>query len=570
MRHSTVPLILLAALSFFAGLGRGPITDADEAFYAESAREMVESGDWLTPHYNYQPRFQKPALYYWLTATLYLATGPNELAARFWSALAGIGLVLVTAACARRWCDDGTGLLAGAIAATSFGYFAMARMALPDLPLAFFITLTIYAALVATLDRVRSQRPWLLLAATAAALGFLMKGPVATVIPALVVVPVLLIERRSLNVRFSDFALSTLLFMAIAAPWYVGMWMEHGAAYFTSFFVGDNYERFATSRFNDPRPWWFYLPIVAGGLFPWTALLLVWLSPIWRFMTRRRDIDTLELRLLLWAALPLVFFTLSVGKQPRYILPVLPPLAILLASSILERTRDWRSLDGARVRPRASMAVVLGTLLAGASLVALAALVYRARVLFVDVGDQFTIGSAVVIGALGIVVMLLSVTSAWRAGPGLLAVAAAVTFAVLPYGVLAAPSDAAVRQLARVIQSERRDGEAIATYQVFVRNLVYYTESHQTDLIHDEHVADWIDHHPHALIALRAEDLNRVEAIANRYAVQFHPVAQLPYFDDGGIRLRTLLWPNRELDLSHVVLVRASPQPGSFRTESKK
>ena len=95
-----IPVVLLAALSFVGGLGRGAIGDNDEAFYAESAREMVESGDWITPRFNYEPRFQKPALYYWLTAALFAVTGPHEFAARLWSALAGIGLVLVTTACA--------------------------------------------------------------------------------------------------------------------------------------------------------------------------------------------------------------------------------------------------------------------------------------------------------------------------------------------------------------------------------------------------------------------------------------------------------------------------------------
>src|SRR5918993_3370300 len=130
--HSiTLPLLLLAALTFFTGLGRGAITDSDEAFYAESAREMVASGDWLTPHYNYEPRFQKPVLYYWLTSATYLVTGPSELGARLWAAIAGLGLVLVTAAAGRRWYDETTGLLAGAIVATSFGYFSIGRMALP-------------------------------------------------------------------------------------------------------------------------------------------------------------------------------------------------------------------------------------------------------------------------------------------------------------------------------------------------------------------------------------------------------------------------------------------------------
>src|SRR4030095_4846699 len=91
----------LAALPFCLGLGRQAITDSDEAYYAEAAREMVEGGDWLTPHFNYENRWQKPVLYYWLTATLYELTGPTEAGARFWSALSGVGLVLVTFAVAR-------------------------------------------------------------------------------------------------------------------------------------------------------------------------------------------------------------------------------------------------------------------------------------------------------------------------------------------------------------------------------------------------------------------------------------------------------------------------------------
>src|SRR5690606_32149521 len=127
VRGLTLPLVLLAALTFLVGLGRGAITDSDEAFYAEAAREMVASGDWITPTFNGEPRFQKPILYYWLTAGTYLVTGPTESAARLWAALSGVGLVLVTAACARRWFDEGTALLAGAIVATAFGYYAIGR-----------------------------------------------------------------------------------------------------------------------------------------------------------------------------------------------------------------------------------------------------------------------------------------------------------------------------------------------------------------------------------------------------------------------------------------------------------
>jgi 4-amino-4-deoxy-L-arabinose transferase-like glycosyltransferase len=553
VRRSTVPLLLLCALSFFVGLGSGAITDADEAFYAQSAREMVESGDWITPHYNYEPRFQKPVLYYWLTAATYLATGPNEFAARLWSAMSGVGLVLVIAACGRRWFDEDIGLLAGAIAATTFGYFTMARMALPDLPLTFFITLSIYAALVAMLDREPYPRKFLLLSAAAAALAFLTKGPVGIVIPALVVVPIVLLERRSVNLELTDFVLALLLFLSLALPWYVVMWMRHGTAYLEGFFVGDNYERFATARFNDPRPWWFYLPVLAGGLLPWTPLVIVWFAPIWQFLSRRRDIASLDIRLLMWAVLPLLFYSLSVGKQPRYLLPVLPPVALLLAGSIVERTREWRSLDGVRVRPRPNRAVVLGCALSGAFLVAVATLLYRARPLFVDVSDAVALTAVGVIGLVGATVVIVSFTSGWRGAPLCLAAASAITFAVLPYGVLARPHDSAVWHLAQAVAAENDHRRPVGTYHVFVRNLIFYTGVRQADLLDDSHLEAFATDNPGALVVLPAADLERLERAGS---LRFERLRLLRYFEEGQFKLGTLVQPRAEEDLTTIVLAR--------------
>src|SRR5688572_33142237 len=125
MRRAVLSLILLSCFTFFLALGRPAISDSDEGFYAEAAREMVEGGDWLTPHFNYEDRWQKPILYYWLTAAAYGAAGTSESAARWWSAFSGLGLVLLTWAVARRMTGRGDAAwLAGAIVATSFGYFA--------------------------------------------------------------------------------------------------------------------------------------------------------------------------------------------------------------------------------------------------------------------------------------------------------------------------------------------------------------------------------------------------------------------------------------------------------------
>ena len=121
---------------------------------------------------------------------------------------------------------------------------------------------------------------------------------------------------------------------ALTLPWFAAMTATHGVAYLERFFFAENLERFATARYNDPRPIWYYAPIVLGGLLPWSPLMLVWWRPVRRMLARARRIEPAEIWLGLWAAAPLVFYSISVGKQPRYVLPVLPPLAILLARGV--------------------------------------------------------------------------------------------------------------------------------------------------------------------------------------------------------------------------------------------
>ena len=552
MHRITLPLLLLAALTFFAGLGRGAITDSDEAFYAEASREMVASGDWVTPYYNYEQRWQKPIAYYWLTSATYLATGASELGARFWAAMAGVGLVLVTAAAGRRWYDETTGLMAGAIVATNFGYFTIGRMSLPDLPLTFCITLAIWAALVSTLEQERSPRQFVILAALGFGLGFLMKGPVGLILPAIVIVPVLMIERRSIGLNPIDIVLGFIVMIAVAAPWYLLMWARHGNEYLNSFFIGDNFERFATDRFNDPRPWWFYLPVVAGGLLPWTPLALVWLGPITQFLRGRRAVGTIDLRLLMWAVFPLVFYSLSIGKQPRYVLPVLPPLALLLASSIVERTQEWRGFDGVRSLPRKAAPVVIGSLLSGVFFVTLAVLLYRAQPLLINVQPVFTTIASYVIATAGALVILTAITSSWRMAPVVIALAGAITLPVIQYGALSSGGDDTVRQMSRLVQQQRTGNEPIGTWGVFVRNLVFYSGIKTTDVIGDEQAKNFLMQADRALMVAPASEIDRLE---REQGVKVNRIAELLYFNEAGVRVRTLLWPDRSRDLTRVVLV---------------
>jgi 4-amino-4-deoxy-L-arabinose transferase-like glycosyltransferase len=527
-------LLLLAFLTFFLGLGRPAIGDTDEGFYAEAAREMVESGDWLTPHFNYADRWQKPVLYYWLTAATYLVTGPLEWSARFWSALSGVGLVLLTVAIARQnGRRDASTLIAGSIVATCYGYFFIARQALPDLPLTFFMTLTIWAAL---------ERRWAL-AGVAAGLGFLTKGPVALVIPAIVVVPIWWHERT--KPRTADLVVAAGAAAIVAFPWYAAMTMTHGTAYLQSFFVGDNLERFATSRFNGPRFILYYLPIVIGGVLPWSMFLLVlpWRRGI-DVVRRRQHLTAGEWRLLAWTLAPLIFYTLSIGKQPRYVLPVLPPLAVLLAQSISKRLDE----PG---RGKRDGALAAASWLTALLFVALAGLLFRVRPLFITAYPWLTTVSIAALFLSAVAIGALATRRAWHRLPVTMAVTSAIALLSWQFGGLSGARPEPVEQMAALVRANRTT-EPVGGYQVFVRNLIFYTGVKQTELFNESLALDFIKSPERVLLAVRAQDLARLETISGR---TLRRLGAVEYLDPANIKLRTLLWPLPAEDIDTVLLV---------------
>ena len=547
-------LIGLCALTFFVGLGRPPITDSDEAFYAESAREMVESGDWITPHFNYVPRFEKPILYYWLAAGAYLVAGVGEASARFPSALAGLGLTLLTFAGARRWFNAPTGVLAGVITATSFGYVMMSRQALPDLPLAFLSTLTAWAALVAWLDdppgargRARSsgeRRWWLVVAAAAGAGAFLIKGPVGIAVPALIVLPLLGGEawsgRSAWRLRGSDVAIALLVFLVLATPWFLSMTLVHGVGYLDRFFIEENLERFATTRYNDPRPLWYYLPIVVGGMLPWSPFMMLWLPAIGRFVRRQRRISTTEIRLIWWALAPLLLFTVSTGKQPRYILPVLPPLAILLARTIHQRLQATPTPDrffGACAGLFAVLLLIVGSL------------GLHARPLFLDWNTTWTTGVAVAVVFSGLAVLIAAWRRTWI--PQALVVTTIVTSLGIYLVLLSAPGHAPVERMAEMIAGAQPSNIAYGRLRVFNRNLGFYTERPFVELSTLDAARSFLASPTRVLCVLLAEDVDRLEA----EGVPLLRLGETTYLNTGTLNFRAILDPDPVTRIRQVVLV---------------
>jgi 4-amino-4-deoxy-L-arabinose transferase-like glycosyltransferase len=547
VRRHVVTLILLAGLTFFLGLGQQAITDSDEAFYAEAAREMVEGGDWITPHFNYEDRWQKPILYYWFTAGAFAGSDTTEFMARFGSALSGLGLVLVTWAAARRLTRDANAAwIAGAIAATCFGYFMMARASLPDLPLALFITATIWGA-TRTIDPAeRLPASWAALAGLAAGLGFLTKGPLALVIPAIVLLPIWWRERARAVVRPSHVAIAAGLAVIAGLPWYIAMWAIHGNAYLQSFFVADNLERFATTRYNDARAIWYYVPIVVGGLLPWTLFLLVlpW-RPLRALVRGQRRLTDVEWRLLIWAAMPLLLFTASVGKQPRYILPVLPPIAIMLGAGIASRINASEERAAARE-------LTVATLATAAFFALMALLVYRARVLFVSAYPALTWTGIVLASAGAIALVATAILRAWRTLPMVMALSAAALLLTLQFGAFSGKRPEAVEEIAAMIHANRFGGEPVGEYETFVRNLPFYTHLRQVPITDDTSAVTFLRSDERVFLVLHRRDLERLQMVSN---LPLKTIGQVTYWNTAGVRLRTLLAPLPDEDLDTVVLV---------------
>jgi 4-amino-4-deoxy-L-arabinose transferase-like glycosyltransferase len=547
VRRSALTLLLLSLVTFFLGLGRQAITDSDEAFYAEAAREMVEGQDWLTPHFNYEERWQKPILYYWVTAAAFAGADTTEFMARMGSALSGVGLVLLTWNAARRMFADELGAwLAGAIAATCYGYFAMARASLPDLPLAFFITATIWAALRATSPVEPVRLAWAALAGLAAGLGFLTKGPLGVIIPAIVLLPIWWRERSRVIISASGAAVACVLFAISGLPWYVAMWAAHGTAYLQSFFVADNLERFATTRYNGVRGVWYYVPILIGGLLPWTmfAVVLPWRAAR-AVMYRRRALTDVEWRLVIWTLAPLLLFTISIGKQPRYILPVLPPVAMMLGIGIANR------ITAAHDRA-ALLELRLSTYGTAAMFAVMAALFYRDRVLFVSAYPAVTWVGIVVVSLAAGALAMTAVRRSWHWLPILMPVSSALLLLTLQFGAFAGKRPEAVEQVAALIHANRFGGEPIGEYETFVRNLPFYTRLKQVPITDDSSAIAFLNSTERVFLVLNQRDFNRLQKMVG---VTPHVIGQVTYWNTAGVRLRTLLLPEPEEDLDTVVVI---------------
>ena len=333
-RRDLLTLTIVFGVLYFFALGRTPLANPDEGRYAEIPREMVASGDWVTPRLDGVAYFEKPPLLYWTVAACLEVFGPGEGVVRAVPALFGLGGVLLTYAAARRLYGRDAGIWAAVVLGTSALYFAHTHILLIDLVVSVLMGATLFCFILAMAEPPGDRRRWLFYGLYAsAALATLAKGPIGFLLTGAVMFLWLLIFNQWMRLRPLYLPSGILLFLALAAPWHI-LVAARNPSWAHFYFIHENWERFTTTEHNRTGPWWMYLAVILLGLFPWTGYLWSAARATWADGWARRREHADAWFLITWAAFILLFFTKSQSKLISYILPVFPPLAVLIGAQL--------------------------------------------------------------------------------------------------------------------------------------------------------------------------------------------------------------------------------------------
>jgi 4-amino-4-deoxy-L-arabinose transferase-like glycosyltransferase len=551
---TAIGLTIVATIALVYRLGSTGLIDETEPLFAEAARQMAATGDWITPYYNDVTRFDKPPLVYWLMAIGYRWMGVNEWMVRLPSAIAAIGLMtlvcVVVVRCVppsrsplgylKPWFAGG---LAGSITVLNLHTLVWGRTGVSDMllsgcmggaMLAFFMG---YRALewddIQRGDRLsgglfghcnersrsaftpRSAGVWFGLFYVLLALAVLTKGPVGLVLPGLIILPFLLIVGRlRLTLRSMGLWWGIPLFIAIVVPWFVLVIAQNGQAYIDSFFGYHNLARFTSVVNRHSAPWYFYVLVIGFGFFPWSAYLPAaiarfrpWHLAAWRRASRSQQ---LPLFALCWLAGIFLFFSLAVTKLPSYVLPLMPAGAILVAIILAEATfgesttqPELSAIDAPRSPSRwlavghgISLILWLGwtiTLWTIPLWYTYDPAVPKIKNQLIASGVCQSVGIALVLITLAIAIVVV-LRRSWI---GSAQVIGFCCFTILSFHPLLNEIDRLrqlpIRDIASQIQEIRQPEEPVALLGFEKPSLVFYLQDHVTFLDRISTTRDWID-----------------------------------------------------------------------------
>lgn len=320
-------LTLIIGLLFGATLGQYPLHSPDGARYAEIPREMVVSGDYITPRLNGVKYFEKPPLFYWLQAASIKVLGANDFAVSLMNALLALGSALLIYLIGRKIYDRMSGMLASFMFATSMLVFALTRIVTLDVALTFFLVLSLGSFLIGTQTPVGTgaRRSYFYLAYAGAGLAVMTKGLVGMLFPGIVILAWVVIFNKWRELKYYYCVSGIIIFGLIVAPWHILVQL-HNPEFFDFYFVEQHFLRYLTDYASRTQKWWFLPVVLLAGFYPWSVFL-----PQAVIAKKAQSLQQASF-LLIWALAIYVFYTFSNSQLIPYVLPVLPPLVLLIGN----------------------------------------------------------------------------------------------------------------------------------------------------------------------------------------------------------------------------------------------
>ncbi|MDG2305038.1 MAG: glycosyltransferase family 39 protein [Candidatus Binatia bacterium] len=464
---------LVLTVLYLSRLDGWVLQDPDEGRYAEIPREMIESGDWLTPRLNYVNYFEKPPLLYWAIATAFTVFGQSEGVARLVPALSALACIALTYLLGTWLLSRRAAFFGSVLLGTSPLFFAFSQGLVIDMLLTALLTAVLVAFLAA--HRATSKTPWVLAAALASGAAVLAKGLIGLVIPGTIALAFLAVSRDWITTKAFLSWKPIALFLAVTVPWFA-LVSSRNPEFLEFFFLHEHLRRFA-SDVGHPEGPLYYLPVLFLGALPWTLMFSgLAFSGEARSAAVRIPREAV-LFLGLWAGIVLVFFSLASSKLAGYILPAFPPLALLAGAWVDEMSearvfKKALSINAAALLSLSAVALVVS--LAGVTATGAIAEAFRFE-------PQDVRALAAALGWCGVVVALVllvhgALARRGRAGSDFAFVATAFAVAL---ALTAAIEARAILKTSYVVAEVARErlavGEQLVAYKILMQGLPYYT-----------------------------------------------------------------------------------------------
>lgn len=321
INYRFVFLLLLAAINIFWGIGSIPLLDPDEPAYAQTAKEMLHACDYLSPRIFGDFWFDKPPMYYWLVIISYKIWGVNEFAARFPAAIFAISTIVLVYYKIKRMFSENVAFNSALILATSINFFYLAKASVTDMVLLFYLTATLFFYLEKDYSKLFIF----------AALATLTKGPVGLLFPGSIIFIHMILTRDFAIFRERKFYLSFIFYLFITLPWYFFMYQAHGQIFIDTFLGLHNIARFTNPEHTNRVLWYFYLPVLIIGLFPWINFFV---SSVYNAYKNRDYDKNLVLFFQIWWLFIFVFFSIAKTKLVSYIFPLFPAISVIIGWNI--------------------------------------------------------------------------------------------------------------------------------------------------------------------------------------------------------------------------------------------